>query len=158
MQSFIKKLHRLWLCISLVVFFAVTITAQSQLEESQTAPTTGAITGQVVTETGQPLAGAAVSVRAYGATGQGRSATTNAEGNFQVSGLDPLPYMVSASFSTYVTAPRDPDSSQAQYYRVGDSVRLELIRGGVITGTVTTAVGEQVVAVRERAYMIRDNH
>lgn len=158
MESSRQKLHRLWLSIALVVLFAVSGAAQSQPDESQTAPTTGTITGQVVTESGQPLAGAAVSVRAYGSAGQGRSTTTDLEGSFQVSGLDPLSYIVSASFSAYVTAPRDPDSTQAPYYRVGDSVRLQLIKGGVVTGTVTTAVGEPVVAVRVRAYMIRDHN
>jgi len=156
MESSRQKLHRLWLSIALVVVFAVSIAAQSQRDESQTEPTTGTITGQVVTETGQPLAGAAVSVRAYGGTGQGRSTTTDAEGSFQVSGLDPLSYIVSASFSAYTTPARDPDSTQASYYRVGDSVRLLLIKGGVMTGTVTTAAGEPVVGVRVRAYMIRD--
>src|SRR5256885_15589701 len=101
-------------------------------EEPQNAPTTGTIAGQVVTESGQPLAGAAVTVRAYGAAGQGRSTFTDAEGSFQVTGLDPVAYIVSASVSAYVTAPRDPDSSQSPYYRGGDSVRLELMKGGVI--------------------------
>ncbi len=158
MESSKQKLHSLWLSITLVVVSAVSVAAQSQAEESQTAPTTGAITGRVVTETGQPLAGAAVSVRAYGGTGQGRSTTTDAEGSFQVSGLDPLAYIVSASFSAYVTPLRDPDSTQASYYRVGDSVRLQLIKGGVITGTVTTSAGEPVVGVRVQAYMIRDGN
>lgn len=155
-----KQTHiSLWLpALTLVVVFAATVRGQSQPEESQTAPATGAITGQVVTETGQPLAGAAVTVRVYGATGQGRSTTTDAEGNFQVSGLDPLAYTVFASFSAYVTAPRDPDSIQAPYYRVGDSVRLQLMKGGVITGSVTTSTSEPVVGVRVHAYMIRDGN
>ncbi len=41
---------------------------------------------------------------------------------------------------------------------MGDSVKLELIKGGVITGTVTTFTGEPVVAVRVQAYMIRDGN
>jgi hypothetical protein len=53
-------------------------------------------------------------------------------------------------------APRDPDSTQAPYYRVGDSVRIQLIKGGVITGSVTTPAGEPVIAVRVQAFMIRD--
>ena len=73
-----------------------------------------------------------------------------------MSGLDPLTYMVFASFPTYVLAPRDPDSTQAPYYRVGDSVRIQLIRGGVITGSVTTPAGEPVISVRVQASMIRD--
>lgn len=88
-----------------------------------------------------------MTVRAYGSAGQGRNTFTDAEGKFQVTGLDPAAYIVSASVSAYVTAPRDPDSIQSPYYRVGDSVRIELMKGGVITGTVATAADEPVVAV-----------
>lgn len=155
MEPYKKNQHRFWLPIILVVVYSVSVAAQSEPDESQIGRTTG-INGTVVTDTGQPLAGALVSVRAYGETGQGRSVTTDAEGSFRVSGLDPLTYMVFASFPTYVTAPRDPDSTQAPYYRVGDSVRIQLIKGGVITGSVTTAAGEPVIAVRVQAFMIRD--
>jgi len=41
------------------------------------------------------------------------------------------------------------------YYRIGDSVNLDMIRGGVITGTVTDSAGEPVVAIRVRALMVR---
>lgn len=149
----------LWLLgLTLAIVLPANSAAQSQRDESQTAPNAGTIAGQVVTESGQPLAGAAVTVRAYGSAGQGRNTLTDAEGNFQVTGLDPAAYLVSASVSAYVTAPRDPDSIQSPYYRVGDSVRLELMKGGVITGTVATAADEPVVGVRVRAYMIRDNN
>ena len=148
-----------WLLgLTMAVTLAANSAAQSQRDEPQSAPTTGTISGQVVTESGQPLPGAAVTVRAYGSGGQGRSTFTDAEGSFQVTGLDPAAYTVSASVSAYVTAPRDPDSIQSPYYRLGDSVRLELTKGGVITGTVATAADEPVVAVRVRAYMIRDNN
>src|SRR5262249_11217562 len=50
------------------------------------------------------------------------------------------------------------DSTQATSYRVGESATLVLIKGGVITGTVTTASGELVVGVRVRAQMIRDGN
>ena len=152
-----QKLKRFWLIVTLAFLCATGGLAQSPTDEPQTPTTTGSITGQVITETGQPLSGAAVFVRAYGGTGQPRTTTTDAEGNFQVSGLDPLTYMVSASFSAHVSAPRDPDS-QAVYYKVGDSVRLQLIKGGVITGMVSTAAGDPVVGVRVHAFMIRDRN
>lgn len=153
-----QKLHRVWLIVALTFLCATGAFAQSSADEPQTRTSTGEITGQVVTETGQPLAGAAVVVRAFGAAGQGRTTTTDAEGNFKVSGLDPLTYMVSASFSAHVAAPRDPDNTQANYYHVGDQVRLQLVKGGVITGMVTTATGEPLVGVRVHAFMIRDGN
>ena len=116
---------------------------------------TGTINGRVVNEGGQPLLGATVYVRPAGPATQARTTVTDSEGNFKVSNLDSAVYRVSAWLPAYTTTPRDPDDP-ANYYRPGDSVRLELIRGGVITGTVTTVTGEPVVAVRVRAYLVRD--
>src|SRR6266404_1328908 len=130
----------------------------SSTEEKPEEPKTGAISGRVVSEQGQPLASAGVLVRAIGSAGPGRSTTTDSEGAFQVSGLEPVTYSVSALVPAYISAPRDPNNAEAAYYRVGDTVKLELIRGGVITGTVTTPAGEPVVAVRVHAYMIRDGN
>lgn len=157
MKSSRQKLRGFGLIVATVLVFAISVTAQSQPDEAQPA-STGAITGQVVTDTGQPVVGAAVFIRAYGSTGPGRTTTTDAEGNFQVSGLDPLSYIVGASFSAFVTAPRDPDSAPASYYRVGDTVKIRLMKGGVITGSVVTSADEPVVAVKVRAYMIKDSN
>jgi hypothetical protein len=130
---------------------------QSQTSDDRPeTPKTGSITGRVVNESGQPLSNATVLVRAFGSAGPGNLTTTDAEGNFQVAGLDPLAYQVSAVVPAYIATPRDPDSTQATYFRVGDSVKVELVRGGVITGTVTTSPDEPVVAVRVFAYMLRD--
>lgn len=117
-------------------------------------PTTGAIDGKVVNESGQPMAGAGLFVRAVNATGNTRTTFTDADGNFRVSGLEPALYVVSGSAPAYTSVPTDP--AAPTYYRIGDTVRVELIRGGVITGTVTNAQGEPVVAVRVRATLVRD--
>lgn len=127
-------------------------------DESTEVPKTGAITGRVLNESGQALPNAAVFIRGFGSAGQGRGATTDREGAFQVTGLDPVAYLVSASVAAYTPPPRDPDNIQATYYRVGDSVTLVLIKGGVITGTVTTSTGEPVVGVRIRVQTIRDGN
>jgi Carboxypeptidase regulatory-like domain len=125
-------------------------------DEKTNEQKTGAISGSVVNERGQPVAGAAVYVRAIGSPTQGRGTTTDNEGGFQVSGLEPLAYSISASIPAYASLPRDPDSTEAPYYRIGDTVKIELVKGGVITGAVTSATGEPIVAVRVRAYLIRD--
>jgi len=128
---------------------------QSATPTTQDEPVSGSITGKVVNESGQPLAGVAVFVRAFGSSVGGRTTMSNTEGDFQINGLDPALYVVSASLPAYVTRARDPQTP-APTYRLGDSVRIELIRGGVITGTVTNAAGEPVVGVRVRAFMVRD--
>lgn len=134
------------------------VAAQSQPDQKSTEGTpTGKISGHIVNDAGQPLADALVTVRTYGFGAASRTTTTDSDGSFQVTGLDSVAYLISASFPGYVPAPRDPDVNPIGYYRVGESVRLEMIKGGVITGTVTRSTGEPVVVVPVRAYMIRDS-
>jgi Carboxypeptidase regulatory-like domain len=157
-----KSLQSLFIAIATAMTTMICLVAQAQqpspTDEKPDEAKTGAISGRVVNDTGQPIPNASVFVRAFGLAGQGRGTTTDGEGNFQVAGLDRAAYLVSASAPAYTTAPRDPDNTQAAYYRVGDSVKLELIKGGVITGKVTTTTGDPVVAVRVRAHMIRDGN
>jgi len=126
-------------------------------EGSGDANTKGKITGRVVNESGQPLAGAVVSIRGYTNSARELTLITDAEGNFQATNLAPLAYLISVSAPAYVSAPRDPDLNPIGYYRIGDSVRLEMIKGGVITGTVKRSSGEALVSVQVRAYMLRDS-
>jgi len=148
------------LLASLLLFlFCVSTLAQTAAPAPTPAttdePTTGTIGGSVVNESGQPFAGVQVSVRSLNATNPGRTATTDAEGGFRVNGLTAALYIVSASAPGYVLPPSDPNQPVA-HHRIGDNVRLELIRGGVITGSVTNAAGEPLIAVSVRASMVRD--
>ena len=116
--------------------------------------TNGVIDGRVVNESGQAMSGATVFVRAAN-SGGGRTTTADIEGNFRMSGLEPALYTVSAVAPGY-TMVSSADPFTQTYYRLGDTVRIEMVRGGAITGTVTNALGEPLVAVRVRATMIRD--
>lgn len=129
--------------------------AQSPAAETTTAPTTGTITGRVLSETGQPLPNATVVVRASYYTTPPRTTQTDSEGNFQVGNLDAQLYLVTAALASYVSPPRDIETPQTNY-RIGESVALTLIKGGVITGTVTSAEGEPLVQVAVRVTLIRD--
>ncbi|HKO98881.1 MAG TPA: carboxypeptidase regulatory-like domain-containing protein [Pyrinomonadaceae bacterium] len=141
----------------LMCLLVVSAAGQAQPEEASSQPTTGTITGRVVTESGHPLPNATVSLRGSQALFQPRTTTTDSEGNFQISGLDPLLYGVSAIAPAYVNPPRDPDSPP-NYYRIGDSITVDLIKGGVITGTVQSATGEPIVQIMVRAVMVRDGN
>src|SRR5215217_4129406 len=121
--------------------------------KTQDEPAIGAIDGKVVNENGQPLPGASVLIRAVNSQ-TGRTTTSDVEGNFRVNGLARALYTVSANVPAYTTVPSDPTART--YHRIGDSARVELVRGGAITGTVTNAVGDPVIAVRVRAMMIRN--
>lgn len=141
------------------MFYAVPVGAQQSADDNLVdAPRSDTISGRVINVNGQPISDATVSVRQFDAKGQGSVTTTDSEGNFRVSGLEAKAYLVSASVPAYTAVPRDPTSSKPNYYRVGDTVKIEMLKGGVFTGTVTTAAGDPVVAVPVKAYMIRDGN
>ena len=148
--------YNLLAVLVLLVTIAGAAAAQSQPDEGTI--TTGAISGQVVNDSGQPLPNALVSVRAFGSPGPGRTTTTDSEGSFQVKGLEPVSYVISVAVAGYVMTPRDPDRNPTAYYHLGDVARIELVKGAVITGTVTRANGEPVIVVPVRAYLIRDGN
>src|SRR5689334_1340950 len=115
---------------------------------------TGVISGRVVNESGQPLAGASLFIRPANSPGNPRTTISDVDGSFRVSGLEPALYLVTGNAPAYTTLPSE--TGVPTYYRIGDTVNLELIRGGAITGTVTNSLGEPVVAVRVRATLVRD--
>ena len=151
-------IHKLIAASILIIAPFAVLRAQQPMPTPRKADdtvTTGVIDGRVVNESGQGMSGATVSVRAVNSQSSGRQTTADVEGNFRVNGLEPALYVVSAGAPAYtMAAPADPTTPT--YYRIGDTVRIEMIRGGAITGTVTNAAGEPVVAVRVRATMIRD--
>ena len=138
-----------------IVLIALCVAVQGQersvAPRSNDEPVGGSISGRVVNESGQPVAGATTLVRRLNSSG-GRTTTTDAEGNFRANNLDRGLYVISANAPAHVLLPSDPPI----YYRIGDTVNLRLVRGGVITGTVMNSLGEPVVAVRVRATMVRD--
>ena len=146
--------------LALVVSAALWALGQTQQQSIKTetadSPATGAITGKVLNENGQPLTGALVQVRPVNGTGPGQMANTNREGGFRVSDLDRGSYVVTASMPAYVPQPGDLSATQQPTYHIGDSVTLTLIKGGVVTGTVTNANGEPIVAISVRVQMSRD--
>jgi hypothetical protein len=85
-----------------------------------------------------------------GNLGVNRSATTDERGEFQIEDLRPGVYRVSSFAPGYYQLP------QPAYHRPGDIVNITFTKGSVITGTVTDAAGDPVVAVRVRATRVRD--
>jgi len=115
---------------------------------------TGDINGRVVTENGQPLANVTVYVRP--GTGDGNPVTTtnaNRDGVFKVSGLEKGSYLVEAALPGYIPKPRE---SGPPVRSTPDMVTLVLLKGGVITGTVTNSKNDPVVAIGIRVEMVLD--
>jgi len=130
---------------------------------AQTSPApaakSGTISGRVVNESGRPLPNARVVVRPLSLTSpQGSEAISDREGKFEVNGLQPMSYQISAYLQGYAPLLRDLDDPQSLVYRVGDSVTLMLTKGGVITGIVLNQAGEPVVGVNVRAQMLTSAH
>jgi hypothetical protein len=143
------------LVIVAIIFAAFPLTTAQEDESKNAAPQTGAITGRVVSDTGQPIPHATVFVGAPMNQVQSRVSMTDDNGEFQVEGLDASIYTLSASSPGYFLTPRDPEGLPS-YYRIGDSVTIPLVKGGVITGTVTSATGEPMVQVLVRLILLRD--
>src|SRR5262249_16526610 len=87
--------------------------------------------------------------------GRRLSTTTDDDGNFKFTGLLPRAYLITAYEERgYVNRPIT--ASERNYYRIGDNVVITMIRGGVITGRVTTADGEPMIGAQVFPMMSRD--
>jgi Carboxypeptidase regulatory-like domain len=118
---------------------------------------TGAITGRVVTDDGQPVRHATINISSVGGGGRraGRlTVVSDEDGNFQAEGLDLVPYVISATAPGYVLAPNK--RRETNYSFAGQTVTVTMIRGGVITGKVTSATGDPIIRIAVRAIRVRD--
>ncbi len=108
---------------------------------------------------GEPVAGARV-VALTSSTSRGPGepvATTDASGSFKLDNLAPGLYIVNAIVRGHVPDPNEyPSGRPWPLHRPGDSVTIRLVKGGVVTGTVTDANGEPLVAMSVRAFIVRD--
>src|SRR5215203_1520393 len=141
----------------LIIFFvSVCVNAQRRPEPAtaKAESKAGTITGRVVNENGQPHVNVNVLVRP--ATPEGlpvTTITTNRNGVFKVSGLENGSYNVSAAVPGYI--PKPPGTGLI-IYKAGEIVTLMLMKGAVITGTVTNVKGEPIVGISVRVQMARD--
>ncbi len=140
------------------LFLAVFIAALGAIPPapSQSTMTTvsgsGAITGLIVDDNGQPVAGAAVIVDKIGARNFMQFINTDDEGRFKTSSLPPGLYAMEVHWPGYVL---NPDGTQPGFHRAGEHLTFNLIKGGVITGRVTGPTGEPLVSttvVAERTH------
>jgi protocatechuate 3,4-dioxygenase beta subunit len=124
----------------------------------------GTITGRVVNDEGAGMPN--VTVHIIRATAGGRAASprgnteviTDKDGNFRGAGLSPGLYSIDVPrVKEFVMRPSTAaESRERRYYRVGDSVTITLMKGGVITGRVTNPDGQPMVGAEVSATMVRD--
>ena len=128
---------------------------QSTVSTKSSEKSNGAITGRVVSAGGEPLPGAVVYTGSLAATTRSHTATVDDNGDFRIDGLEAGLYRVSASAPGYVSASQPSLTDSQSYYHIGDSVILTMVKGGVITGTVTGPKGP-AIAVGVHAIRVRD--
>ena len=117
------------------------------------------IKGRVVSE-GRPVSDATIMIFPVNVAGNMQSAvtsvlrpvTSDADGSFELTSLQPGAYTISASSPGYVLSEQDSKT----FYRPGDVATLNLIKGSVITGKVTNSSGEPVVGALIRAIKTRE--
>lgn len=122
-------------------------------------PEKAPLTGRVVGEGGEPLAGVTVYAVTRAQSNGPRApntVTTDEGGNFVFPALDPGLYTVGTNLPGYV-AESDPLTGRAtSIYRPGEQALVRLVKGGVITGSVLDQQGQPLVALSVRAMRVRD--
>ncbi len=118
------------------------------------------LAGRVVGESGEPLSDVPVSLsrRTAGIIRIGSDNTVSADegGNFRFEGLDPNLYEIYTSMPGFITETDPLTGRSLGPYRPGDNVTIRLVRGGIVTGTVTDMQGQPLVALNVRAVRVRD--
>jgi hypothetical protein len=128
------------------------LTGQSQSSTGTSSSAQGTIRGKVTDENGTGLAGAAIEILAAGsALGVAKRIESNSEGSFSIENLPPGAYRLLASTPAYVmSGPPMNEEGEEPYYYPGEQVNLRMIKGGVITGTITDANGEPAAGAAVR--------
>src|ERR1043166_9292122 len=119
---------------------------------------TGSIKGRLIADDGQPLTNANVMVQSLSAAPSVKPAHVDAEGRFTFEDLPPAAYLVIASAPGYIDRSLAEGSpSRWSRHLSGSNVRITMIRGGVITGTITNAKGEPITGVPVHALAMNEN-
>ena len=164
MKNLISAITVLSLCV--IASFAQTgksgdtSSSKQQTTNDNESRSRSKIRGKVITEGGRPVPDATIMIFPVNignprtiVASLFRPVSSDADGNFELSSLQPGAYSLSASSPGYVLSETDSKS----FYRPGDVATLKLIKGGVITGKVTNSSGEPVVGALIRAVKTRES-
>jgi protocatechuate 3,4-dioxygenase beta subunit len=124
-------------------------------------PARTVLAGRVLGESGEPVTDAAVSLspRAPGLrprVGAPYTVGVDEGGNFRFEGLDPGLYDVYASLPGFVSETDSLSGRSLGPYRPGNNVIVRLVKGGVVTGTVTDSQGQPIATLSVYAMRVRD--
>lgn len=142
------------LAILLSLLFSLTLVAFAQTEKPATAFITGRITFKE-----QPVPGITVTLESARPTSNSEqipiSAKTNADGRYSLTGLTAGTYVVSPRALAYVLPVEGGSRRPGKNVSLSDGETLEnldfaLVKGGVISGTITDYTGRPVIGHRVR--------
>jgi len=124
--------------------------------QSAEAARKSTISGTVVDQSGQPLANVALYLRGVAPgsePGTVKTEWSDDNGRFQFSGLLPGVFTIFTRATTHY--PDWPDD-QRTYLRTGESIKIRMIKGGIITGKVSSMSGEPIIAAAVTPTRVRD--
>jgi hypothetical protein len=99
--------------------------------------------------------GATIGIRPVGNAGsEGYSVRTDQDGKFRQTDVPAGSYTVTASAPGYISERED---GGPRFYRPGDTITISLIKGGVVSGVVTSTSGEPVIGVPVMALKVRED-
>ncbi|HEY9232769.1 MAG TPA: carboxypeptidase-like regulatory domain-containing protein, partial [Blastocatellia bacterium] len=144
---------------------ATPASAPAEAQAAPRVPRSRTITGRVIDQNNAPLEEVTIVALPAGLTGMQQSAMTTAkirptssdeQGHFTLDNLPPGAYLLYADLAGYVAVPDDNEGREQKYYRPGDTANIRMVKGGVITGTVTTMTGEPIINIKVNAVRLRD--
>src|SRR5918993_2345421 len=130
-----KRRLALLLQATLLAAYVCACSTQVLAQVEASSSKLGSIKGRVLAD-GQAVTNASITVSSVNSPRHIRTVPSNDNGDFEIKSLEPGMYRLEVTAAAYVSLPVDPDE---QIHRVGDSVTVNMIKGGVITGKVSTA-------------------
>jgi len=158
-HAWLQSVLLLFIVFSCDVLISLAQTAPAQTTKAppvaspSPSPTvTGSIKGRLIADDGQPLTNATVMVQSLTQTAGAKPARVDADGRFAFEELAPAAYLVVAAAPGYIDQSLSRGTpSEWPRHLIGANVTITMIKGGVITGTVTNAKGEPLTGVPVRA-------
>jgi hypothetical protein len=118
----------------------------------------GSIVGTVTDEGGRPMVDATVMVAALAGNKVIKTEATDEQGKFSVAGLVSGAYRLRVRSPGYIQPDEELRTADGlnRFYLTGENVSITLVKGGVITGTVTDSSGNPLVGMSVTAMRVRE--
>jgi hypothetical protein len=129
-------------------------TPPTAVAPAPTSKSASTLSGRVLGPDGEPLADVQVTVRGRGGVRPfSQSTKTDDEGKFKFTGLPAQQFRLFCDSDGVLVQAAERGTG---LHYLGEQVTFNLVKGGVITGRVTDALGEPLVGMTVRAERLRD--